>query len=152
MGIAPGSLLKKPLRDVPFLEHVALHVGVHWWHGWWGAWVLEIRKRRASDVAEVQIVPLAEYLRSGNVTVEPAPPGIDVDRLWATALQLHAQRWVKYSLLNMGDGFNCESLSRLIQVGRKQSKQAETFWAGVVVTGITTLLLMAFSKERDSVA
>ena len=152
MGIAPGASLKKPLRDVPFLEHFALFVGYHWWRGWWNAWVLEIRKQGASEVAEVRIVPFDYFCRSGNVTFEPAPPGIDEDRLWTTAQQLRAQGWVKYSLLNVGDGVNCESLTRLIQVGRKESKQVETFWTGVLAAGAAILLYMATKGARDSVA
>jgi hypothetical protein len=149
MGIEPGSSLKKPMRDVPFLEHFALYVGDHWWRGCWNAWVLEIRKHGPSELAEVEIVPLDHFCRTGNVTFEPPPRGIDEERLWATAKRLRAQRWVRYSLLNVGDGVNCESLTRLIQVGRKESKQANTFWTGVLAAGTAAFLYMVTKDSRS---
>lgn len=141
-----GDLLTRPVKGAPFLSHYGIYLGFFGTR----AWVLDIKKKIGAAWACVRLVPYERFCRHGDVQVEMGPPDMNPSAIRVRALELWARAWVRYSLINLGDGVNCEAVARWVQTGKgRQSRQVEFGMASMLV-GLGLVALVAAASDEPA--
>lgn len=111
--------------------------------------VVDIRKESDKPgyfIARIQ--PIKKFAKGYRMKIE-RPPKLIRKEVYSRAKWVLSQGSMKYSILGIGRGANCEHVARWISTGKKESQQAKDLGIILIGTGVIVGFSLLAWKSSD---